>query len=96
MTNRFPLIVDSDDKQIKEIPSGDTLQLTGCDITGVTDITATGDLEIAEVTATGFIQFGSYTDAQRDALTPANGMVIYNTTDHKFQGYADGGWVNLH
>ena len=31
----------------------------------------------------------------RDALTPANGMVIYNTTDNKFQGYENGAWANL-
>jgi hypothetical protein len=45
--------------------------------------------------ATGFIQFGSLTTTERDALTAANGMVIYNTSDNKFQGYENGGWVNL-
>ena len=43
----------------------------------------------------GFVQFGSLTTAERDALTAANGMVIYNTTDNKFQGYENGSWVNL-
>ena len=43
----------------------------------------------------GFVQFGSLTTAERDALTAANGMVIYNTTDNKFQGYENGAWVNL-
>lgn len=43
----------------------------------------------------GFIQFGSLTTAERDALTAANGMVIYNSTDNKFQGYENGAWVNL-
>ncbi len=36
------------------------------------------------------------TTTQRNALTAAVGMIIYNTTDSKFQGYATGGWVNLH
>lgn len=45
--------------------------------------------------ATGFVQFGSLTTTQRDALTAANGMVIYNTSDNKFQGYENGAWVNL-
>ena len=45
--------------------------------------------------ATGFIQFGSLTTTERNALTAANGMVIYNTSDNKFQGYENGGWVNL-
>ena len=44
---------------------------------------------------TGFVQFGSLTTTERDALTAANGMVIYNSTDNKFQGYENGGWVNL-
>ena len=43
----------------------------------------------------GYVQFGSYTTAERDALTAANGMVIYNTTDNKFQGYENGAWANL-
>jgi len=41
----------------------------------------------------------SYTTVQRDALTPAAGMVIYNTTTDRFQGYCAGAvaaWVNLH
>lgn len=48
----------------------------------------------------GFVQFGSYTTTERDALMPAYGTVIYNTTDNKFQGYQNTGgitpqWVDL-
>ena len=32
----------------------------------------------------------------RDALTAVNGMLIYNITTHKFQGRANGAWVDLH
>jgi hypothetical protein len=35
----------------------------------------------------GYVQFGSYTTAERDALTAAFGMVIYNTTTNVFEGY---------
>jgi len=35
------------------------------------------------------------TTAQRDALDAQNGMIIYNTTLDKFQGYEAGAWVNL-
>ena len=38
---------------------------------------------------------GSMTTTQRDALTAANGMIIYNTTDNKFQGYENGARSNL-
>lgn len=47
------------------------------------------------VIAQGFIQFGSYTDAQIAEITPSNGMVYYNTTDNRFRGYQNGGWINL-
>lgn len=47
------------------------------------------------ISAQSFVQFGSFTTAERDALTAANGMVIYNTTDNKFQGYENGAWANL-
>ena len=46
MANRFPLIVDNSALQIKELPSGDNLDLTGNNITGVVDITASGDVSI--------------------------------------------------
>ena len=44
---------------------------------------------------TSFVQFGSFTNAQRNALTAANGMIIYNSETNKFQGYEGGAWVNL-
>ena len=48
----------------------------------------------------GFVQFGSLTTLERDALTPAFGMVIYNTTTNVFEGYQNTGgttpqWVAL-
>lgn len=33
---------------------------------------------------------------QETALTPENGMIIYNNQTHKFRGYANGSWVDLH
>ncbi len=42
------------------------------------------------------IGLANLTTTQRNALTAANGDVIYNTTDSKIQAYAGGSWVNLH
>ena len=43
------------------------------------------------------VQFPTYTTTQRNALSGvADGMVIYNSTDNKFQGRASGSWVNFH
>ena len=38
----------------------------------------------------------SYTTTERDAAAPWNGWIVYNSTDNKFQGYANGAWVDLH
>jgi len=38
MTNRFPLILDQNEQKVKEIPSGDSLDLTGNDISSVRNI----------------------------------------------------------
>jgi len=43
----------------------------------------------------GFTQFGSFTTTERDSIGAQNGMVIYNTTDNRFQGYQNNAWINL-
>lgn len=42
------------------------------------------------------IRLPNLTTAQRDALTAANGWLIYNTTTSKIQAYAGSAWVDLH
>jgi len=63
---------------------------------GINILTPTEKLDVVgNVKTSGFVQFGSFTTAERNALTPANGMIIYNSDDNKFQGYENGGWANL-
>jgi hypothetical protein len=60
MANRYPLIVDTTDgNKLKEIPSGDNLQLTGNSIVGVTDVTASGTVGAAILSATSIRKGGS-------------------------------------
>ena len=48
-----------------------------------------------EIVATNYVQFGSLTFTERDALTPAAGMVIWNSDSTQFEGYDGTNWINL-
>jgi len=77
-------------------PQSGTIIFTKEGRLGIGTYTPGHTLDVAGgVAASGYIQFGSYTTTARDALTPANGMVIYNTTANRFQGYQNGSWINL-
>lgn len=56
--------------------------------------TMTGQLNFSGTTHAG-IKLLSLTTTQRDALTPANGMAIYNSTTTTIQGYQNGAWVTI-
>jgi hypothetical protein len=58
-----------------------------------TGIAASAILELASTTRALIVT--RMTTTQRDALTAANGMLIFNTSTSKFQGY-NGSWVDLH
>jgi hypothetical protein len=60
MANRYPIIVDTTDgNKLKEIPSGDNLQLTGNGIIGVTDVTASGTVAAGVLSATSIKKGGT-------------------------------------
>lgn len=41
------------------------------------------------------LKLAALTQAQIDALVPAEGWVVFNTTTDKFQGYDGAAWVDL-
>jgi len=60
MADRYPLIVNTSAAQIQELPSGDNLNLTGSNISAVTNITASGFLTINSANnATAIVNGGS-------------------------------------
>ena len=62
---------------------------------GTTSPNASAALDVTSTTQG--ILFPRMTTTQRNAIsTPADGLVIYNTTDNKLQVRAGGAWVNLH
>ena len=54
-----------------------------------------GDAPAAKLDVGGEVLLGRLTTTERDALTAVNGMILYNTTLNKFQGYENGAWVSL-
>jgi hypothetical protein len=62
---------------------------------------ANGGVQLQAI-GTGFVSTNSpfrlavLSTVDRDALTATNGMMIYNTSTNKFQGRANGTWVDLH
>ena len=77
--------------------TADSIVSTG---TGVPTIESASSINLTaadRVTVTQSpINLASFSTTDRNGLTATNGDMIYNTTTNKFQGYANGAWVDLH
>tara|TARA_R100000808_G_scaffold7522_1_gene22041 strand:+ start:12820 stop:13065 length:246 start_codon:yes stop_codon:yes gene_type:complete len=60
---------------------------------GQTALLGAADVETLAIGST--IRVANLTSTERDAVTAANGMMIYNTTTNKMQAYENGSWANL-
>jgi hypothetical protein len=58
--------------------------------------TAISGTSIAVTGTAGAMTLNTVTTTQRNALSAANGMVVYNSTTSKIEAYAGGAWVQLH
>jgi hypothetical protein len=54
-----------------------------------------GEFGLFGVVYADHMKLTGLTTTERDALIGANGMIIYNSTTNKFQGYENGAWANL-
>lgn len=83
----YSLGVDRDDSNKLKLTAGSTLS-------GAMRLEFDSTNGNATFGSTGYLQLPSGTTAQRPG-TPANGMIRYNTTTAKFEGYEAGAWANL-
>lgn len=60
---------------------------------GQTALLGAADIEILAIGST--LRVANLTTTERNALTAANGMVIYNTTTNKMQAYENGAWADM-
>jgi hypothetical protein len=87
---------------IGDISATGTISADGIDVGGVGSATLEAgnnlilDAGNAVVINNGPLRLNSITTTNRDQLASQNGDIIYNSTTHKFQGYANGTWVDLH
>ena len=70
-----------------------TVRSTGNVLIGTqTDVTS-ARLQVGGTT--GALLVSRLNTDQRGSLSPVNGMILYNSSTNKFQGYENGTWVNL-
>ena len=93
MANRVPLIVDTTNLHLKELPLGDALDLTGCGIVGLTSFTpgTGGGFRFVGVTTFG-MGVGIATVFVNDGLR-ANYLLASNLTDNQVVTAGTGGSI---
>jgi hypothetical protein len=62
-----------------------------------TSVAINGTASTDRISISGPLQLRSdHTTTNRGSFSPQNGMIFYNSSTHKFQGYANGAWIDLH
>ena len=89
MANRFPLVVDSEDSNIKEIPSGDFLDMTGSGLANLNNLTLSSNLSADTITLSGALTTVGITSTGAISGTSAafSGAITADSAD--FTGIVD-------
>lgn len=102
MANRFPLVLDTDaGNKIKELPSGDNLNLRESSIVNVQDINALGTINAADITVNGnrlvAQTFANLTDTPNSFAGAANYFVKVKEdgTGLEFRPFSDIGNIEV-
>jgi len=84
MANRFPLIANSSSNQIQELANADNLDLTGNNIVGVVDITASGNVSVA-----GTLTYNDVTNIDSIGIITARSGIHVNSGITSIKGAAE-------
>jgi hypothetical protein len=78
------------------IPTGFGVQLSTSTSTHVTNIANRLEFNNKGVLEVPVFKARGTTFADRDSMTPEAGMILFNISNNKFQGYTGTSWVDLH
>jgi len=67
----------------------------GATITWNSGLAVNSSGQVSVGSTTGALVLPSMTTTQRDALTAANGMIIYNTSTNRVEAYENGSWTDI-
>ena len=84
---------DSGDIIAKYAPPGVSGTTLTTLTTGLTFKGTNGGFELSSTL--GYLLLNRLTTAQKNALTAVNGMIVYDSTLNKFQGYENGAWTSF-
>jgi len=75
--------------------SSERMRITGAGNVGIGTVSPAVSALLELASTTGALLITRLTTTQRDALTPVDGMIIYNSTTSKLQGYEASAWRDI-